>query len=916
MGLVVFVGVLLAPVAAQPEMVRVEVVADTNLSQYPSERGLNYGQSSALRVKGIEMFALMDFDPGPLGEVAVERAALRFRAARDDHKLRTLGFYTVAAPWVEGTGRAEEGMGATWLSPDGSGALWGPGPDFLAVSFTHGHTRVAYAEVRELGDRWLEADVDPDLIHAVMAGASHGLLIADETGQTRANNDIHSREQSGSEPYLLVTLGAEPREGPLPAPGDLAVAPLPEKATPQNGAAAVSWSPVEGAFAYRCWIGDTEAPRWLVPWPEPGAEPRVILTGLEPEASVRVTVAAVDRLGRMGPSAHGEGQASEARPTGLALPAPSPEAPPPALVQAARFGVSTGSLLAKVDPTRAPELPAEGIRLQATRNEFVAATLVIDAPGGTLAEVEVTATPPRCEAGALPAPALYRLWYLNDGGWAPEVCVPLQGPLEIPAADNGVPGQRNQSLLVEFYVPHAAAPGRYQGEVAVSAEGEAIRAPVEVIVGSPSLPDDLGFVLELNSYGDVAGQYGVASGSPEYVAIEREYHRAAHRHRANWDPLPYSQAWAVIAGGAPPLEGEGPDRRVADWSAWDARYGPLLDGSAFADLPRAGVPVHSLYLPFNENWPSSMALYRAHVDEPAYPDMLTEHALTAPPIAEAFEPPYAQEFAAVVASFAAHVAERGWNRSWLHFYMNNKYDFRNPEQGGRGSSWWLLDEPMHRDDWLALRFYADLCHAGAPQAGPPLISRGDISRPQWQPRWMDGAFDLICTARELFEHHALCMGIAERAEEAGQPVTFWHYGTANAVGRPNAEAVAWPWAAFLAGADGILPWNTIGSDGNFTEPADTAILYPGRRFGIEGPVVSLRLKAMLRGAQDVELLRLLAERTGVDRRELRSVFGPLVTGTTAQAYAEDAGRIEFGPLTEQALDDARRAVRAALEAAS
>ncbi len=331
-------------------------------------------------------------------------------------------------------------MGATWLSPDGSGALWGPGPDFLAVSFTHGHTRVAYAEVRELGDRWLEADVDPDLIHAVMAGASHGLLIADETGQTRANNDIHSREQSGSEP-------ASPRDtrrgaSRRPAPGAGVTSPwrpCRRRRRRRTGPPRSPGRPWKRAFAYRCWIGDTEAPRWLVPWPEPGAEPRVILTGLEPEASVRVTVAAVDRLGRMGPSAHGEGQASEARPTGLALPAPSPEAPPPALVQAARSGVSTGSLLAKVDPTRAPELPAEGIRLQATRNEFVAATLVIDAPGGTLAEVEVTATPPRCEAGALPAPALYRLWYLNDGGWAPEVCVPLQGPLEIPAADNGVP---------------------------------------------------------------------------------------------------------------------------------------------------------------------------------------------------------------------------------------------------------------------------------------------------------------------------------------------------------------------------------------------------------------------------------------------------------------------------------------------
>ena len=43
-----------------------------------------------------------------------------------------------------------------------------------------------------------------------------------------------------------------------------------------------------------------------------------------------------------------------------------------------------------------------------------------------------------------------------------------------------------------------------------------------------------------------------------------------------------------------------------DWSAWDRRFGPLLDGSAFADLPRKGVPVECFYLPLHENWPSPM----------------------------------------------------------------------------------------------------------------------------------------------------------------------------------------------------------------------------------------------------------------------------------------------------------------------
>ena len=39
---------------------------------------------------------------------------------------------------------------------------------------------------------------------------------------------------------------------------------------------------------------------------------------------------------------------------------------------------------------------------------------------------------------------------------------------------------------------------------------------------------------------------------------------------------------------------------------WDRRFGPLLDGSAFADLPRKGVPVECFYLPLHENWPSPM----------------------------------------------------------------------------------------------------------------------------------------------------------------------------------------------------------------------------------------------------------------------------------------------------------------------
>ncbi|MBD3173577.1 MAG: DUF4091 domain-containing protein [Armatimonadia bacterium] len=899
----------------QPPSVRLDATADANLSAYHAEQNLNYGQSSHLRLKGIQMFALMEFDMEPIDGAEAGRAVLRFRSSRPEHRLRTIGLYTVGEPWLEGTGRGTEAPGCNWLSPDGSGAEWGPGPDFLAVSFTHGHSRVAYSEIRDLGDRWLEVDVPPWLIHAMAVGASHGLLVTDETGQTYANNDIHSREQSGSEPYLLV----EPREEQPSAPGPAeapTVAPLPEEATLNAGAARIQWSHVDDAFAYRCFVGDVELPRWRVPWPERDAPVATVdLTGLEPGAGLRVSVVAVGSTGLEAPPMSGTGQASEAwEPRVPLLSAPaSVEAPP--LAEATGYSVHTGPLAGKVEPTRRPDLPGTGIVLAAARNEFVCATIVVDSPE-PLPEVHIQASELVGDAGHIPSPSLYRLWYVNDGGWVPEICLPLDGPLSIPAEDNAIPGQRNQSILMEVYVPHGTPPGDYTGTLTVSAAGEAVDVPVGLTVGSPALPDRLGFVLELNSYGDVAHLFGVAPGSEEYIGIERAYHRAAHEHRANWNPLPYNQAGRVIAGGAPPLEGSGDDMRVADWSAWDARYGPLLDGSAFADMPRAGVPVHGMYLPFHENWPSSMDNYTAGVDHPEYPGMVTEHALTAPPIQQAFGVQYVEQFVAIAREFAEHIRRRGWDEAWLHCYLNNKYYFKDPEQGGRGSSWWLLDEPMHRDDWLALRFYADMFRAGTAHLTPPFISRGDISRPQWQPRWMDGRFDLMCVSGQLYEHHELCMRIDEEGAEMGYPVTFWHYGTANAAGRPNTEAVAWAWSAFLAGADGILPWNTIGTDANFEEPAATAILYPGARLGIDGPVASLRLKAMRRGVQDAELMRLLLAREGANRRDLRRALTPILgdalAAETARDYAEDAGRLEFSALSEHVLADARRAVRAAL----
>jgi len=72
-----------------------------------------------------------------------------------------------------------------------------------------------------------------------------------------------------------------------------------------------------------------------------------------------------------------------------------------------------------------------------------------------------------------------------------------------------------------------------------------------------------------------------------------------------------------------------------------------------------------------------------------------------------------------------------------------------------------------------------------------------------------------------------------------------------------------------------VPWLTIGSDANFEKPEPTAILYPGKRFGINGPAASLRLKVWREAAQDAELLIALGKRNGWNREQLAAALASM-----------------------------------------
>ena len=167
----------------------------------------------------------------------------------------------------------------------------------------------------------------------------------------------------------------------------------------------------------------------------------------------------------------------------------------------------------------------------------------------------------------------FRQWYLDSKGrYYGEACPPLTGSLSIPAEDNKVPGQKNQSVYVDLYVPHAIPAGLYRGTITVGTEQRRVDVGIELNVFDLDMPDTLSYVIELNSYGFEG-------------PIERFWamHRLAHEHRLGYNVLSYGHCDSTSVPFIPVVEGDGETARVSDWTRWDRWMGPVLDGSAFKE---------------------------------------------------------------------------------------------------------------------------------------------------------------------------------------------------------------------------------------------------------------------------------------------------------------------------------------------
>jgi hypothetical protein len=911
------------PATGPAETLRLPVTRDTWFSTVGDEGDCNTGGSSRLKVKSIQEMSLVDFDPAPLRGRAIAIATLHLRLAGPEvlHRMTVSSF---SSPWVEGTAPSYQPQaGSSTFNharhPDVPWAF--PGSDLTAVTLGAGGTIWRMADATEPdANRWQQVPVDPRVIGARVAGVSEGLFVFDDTGSEWTRNGeqftyrmypnrfLYSRESGeANAPYLTIALGEKDDRPPA----------APEKVACRSedlpfGEAWLWWkTPADqgpaGTVGFFVEAAGKRVPQYLVPAvKEPGQTVVMHLMDLDEATAARgagsglpVAIRAVDGAGNVGPPVGETIRLSSKRP--LSLPGetprvagtrrvPSAEAEagtadgtrrvPATFPKLAGVEVSIVDTLDKIQPVTGAMIPQQSadyltgnhlwnaagrqIRLAAAGGEFVDFQIAFRGP--------VRGIEPSLSFGDNSRIRVTFSEYRYVGskqGPLPDPIVPLAGKFSVPG-DNGPPaGQSHGSLLCEAYVPPDTPPGAHRGTLTLRAGGESLELGVSLWVWDFRLPDVLSFLPEMNCYG--------------LPANERDYYRLAHEHRTVINRVPYSQRGEVADGCAPAWDG-----RRLDWPAWDRRFGQYFDGSAFADLPRRGVPIEIFYLPLHENWPSTMD---GNYNGSYWAD-------------QAFPAKYRETFVEVARQMADHFREKDWRMTIFQCYLNNKNNFKR-NGWSRGSSPWILDEPAGFQDYWALRWFGEAFHEGVRKAGDAagrckLCFRSDISRPEWQRDALDHVLDYNVVGGSAFtKYHRI---VLDRKRLFGQIVV--PYGTTNAVEASNVQPVGWSLDSWTRGGDGVLPWQTIGRDESWKQADELSLFYPGGPIGWQTPVPSIRLKAYRRGQQDVEYLVLLSEALGEPRWALGEAVRAALnlagkhrgTGFTG---GEDAGTVYYADLKPQ-----------------
>ncbi len=561
--------------------------------------------------------------------------------------------------------------------------------------------------------------------------------------------------------------------------------------------------------------------------------------------------------------------------------------------------------------------PECGFTLSGARGEKLAFQVVFENRTAAAQEISVEI----CNAGKGIEIKPYRIWYLNvKECWYPEVAVPL-GDGEVftnPFSENNVPGQVYQSLLFDVLISDTATPGNYDFSVSfrLGSDVRTIYGRIEVIPVRLEKPD---FIFEVNGYMATPLYMGRDYYDNDYDLVEEEYYRTALEHNMTINILPYTQTGRVQPRFVPKIGFVDGELHVIDWSEWDAHFARYLDGTYTLEKYGKRIPITHMYLPFHENWPLPIdEYYRIKPERDSYPHCVNDVKVRSTSVENDFLPEYREGIKSVIKDFIRHFDEKGWQHVTFQFYLNNKHYYKEKKpqstwladktigREGKGTSWWLLDEPNHVDDFDAIRYYGEILKEAQKElnSGYNIKFRLDISGYNYMYDFLDGIVDLPCINARAF---SLQEEKARRRSRIFGEIN-WMYTSLNDISSSNTDMALLVVDTWLKGASGMLPWYNFGRDENFETPANTSGFYPGNRFGLNGPVVSLRIKSARKGMELIRYLNTFRKAFGYGNIQMKAYVAHFLKlrGQALMRYFEDAGTVTYSGDNCTAIEELKR----------
>jgi len=471
------------------------------------------------------------------------------------------------------------------------------------------------------------------------------------------------------------------------------------------------------------------------------------------------------------------------------------------------------------------------VKLVSPRNGWVSLRLVVEGQGDFTLRCDVDGV--ECD--------LFREFYHKLKGeelWLADALIPVENgaTLTVPAPDNECPSQKVQSVWVDLFVPRDAAVGTHRGRIIAAGGGAEQTIDLALDVLGLAYPDEDCIYMDHNCYCHhwIAAQYPktVPRGDgPEawdaMIPIIHKYHAMCFEHHGIFHHLGTTHTGKTWELYNPRVEGRGRNMHAVDWTWYDKHIGPLLSGAAFEGGRRKALPIHTVYTAYTPSWPADYLGWGHRGYDVELINVLRDHD--------------------------AHLIEKGWTKTVQEFFFNHKKRYH--------AFPWDGDEPRFPTTDAYWRKYRDIIDEAVGGSPVPWRLRMDASWAMHRHfKDLAGVVDFwVCSSWVDFWEKEVKEGPMARGD------MVWSYGPSVDFRECSAALVQFVYRTWVRGFGGFERWLTVGvpSDPWFaSDGAPLAWFYPGERFGIDGPIPTIRLKVQRNAVQDINLMNLAAEAHG------------------------------------------------------